>query len=250
VRPREFLAHARRNLARYQNISWKPLEIHSAQRKPDGSFTVTSDTGHHERCRKLLICTGLFDTLPGIAGIGSFFGKTVFQCPYCDGWEFHGKRLIAYGKGARGYEMARALTAWSRDLTLCSDGASQLSGAQRTPLRRNKVGLIETTVERACGKAGRIEHLLMTDGSRVPCDALFFDTPARPQSNLAQMLGCEPSEKNGVRCSKYLETSVPGVYVAGNITRDVQLAIVAAAEGAKAAFAINRALTREDFGPP
>ena len=74
-------------------------------------------------------------------------------------------------------------------------------------------------------------------------------TPSRPQSNLAQMLGCAFARDGGVRCGRYAESSIPGIYAAGNITRDVQLAIVAAAEGAKAAFGINLALTREEFGP-
>ena len=67
------------------------------------------------------------------------------------------------------------------------------------------------------------------------------------QSALARAIGCEYEGNGGVKCSQYSATSVAGVYAAGNITRDVQLAIVAAAEGTKAAFGINRALTREDF---
>ena len=66
-------------------------------------------------------------------------------------------------------------------------------------------------------------------------------------SQLARKLGCQFNRSGGVRCGKYEATSVPGVFVAGNIIKDVQLAIVAAAEGARAAFGINRSLTREDF---
>ena len=79
---------------------------------------------------------------------------------------------------------------------------------------------------------------------------MFFDTPSHQQCNIAQLAGCAFTDIGGIRCNRLLESTVPGVFVAGNITRDVQLSIVAAAEGAKAAFAINRALTREAFGPP
>jgi pyruvate/2-oxoglutarate dehydrogenase complex dihydrolipoamide dehydrogenase (E3) component len=76
---------------------------------------------------------------------------------------------------------------------------------------------------------------------------MFFDTPSHPQSDLAKSLGCGFAHHGGVLCGEYEATRVPGVFVAGNIIRDVQLSIVAAGEGARAAFGINRSLTREDF---
>jgi thioredoxin reductase len=84
-------------------------------------------------------------------------------------------------------------------------------------------------------------------GRRLKRSALFFDTPSSNQSKLAEALGCQFARHGGVKCGRYEATSVPGVFVAGNIIKDVQLVIVAAAEGTRAAFGINRALTREDF---
>ena len=88
---------------------------------------------------------------------------------------------------------------------------------------------------------------MFRDGGELPRSALFFDTPSHEQSDLAQSLGCEFTRSGGIKCGEYEATSVPGVFAAGNIIRDVQLVIVAAAEGTRAAFGINRALTREDF---
>jgi thioredoxin reductase len=76
---------------------------------------------------------------------------------------------------------------------------------------------------------------------------MFFNTPSSGQSTLAESLGCQFAQHGGIKCGEYEATSVPGVFVAGNIIKDVQLVIVAAAEGTRAAFGINRALTREDF---
>ena len=105
--------------------------------------------------------------------------------------------------------------------------------------------------------SGRIERLSIVDrrlnevvfrnGERLKRDALFFDTPSRPQSTLMVQLGCSMDRHGRIRCGQYEATSVPGVFAAGNVLSDVQLSIVAAAEGARAAFGINRALTREDF---
>ena len=143
--------------------------------------------------------------------------------------------------------MARAMTAWARDIALCTDGPSRYSADQRAQLERNGVRLIERRVARLEGARGRLREVVFADGTRLARDSLFFDTPSRGQSRLAESLGCRFGRNGGVLCGEYEATSVPGVFVAGNIIRDVQLSIVAAAEGARAAFGINRALTREDF---
>jgi len=185
--------------------------------------------------------------LPRIAGFGQFFGKTVFQCPYCDGWEMRGKALAVYGRRRRGFEMARALTAWTRDIVLCTDGRADYSTLERRHLARNGIRLVEKRIAALEGQRGNLERIRFRDGDSLAREGLFFDTPSRAQSTLAESLGCRYARHGGILCGQYEATSVPGVYVAGNIIRDVQLSIVAAAEGARAAFGINRALTREDF---
>ena len=92
-----------------------------------------------------------------------------------------------------------------------------------------------------------LRAVVLRGGRKLPRTALFFDTRTRAQSKLAETLGCQFSHHGGVKCGQYEATSVPGVFVAGNIIKDVQLVIVAAAEGTRAAFGINKALTREDF---
>jgi thioredoxin reductase len=244
--PQEFLALARREVCRYPGVRYLPQEV-CAARRAAGGFTVQLADGRRVRCRKLLIATGLFDIIPRIPGIDTLFGRSVFQCPYCDGWEMRDRRVLVFGRRQRGFEMARAITAWSRDIVLCTDGAAGYSAAQRRLLKRNDIRLVEKHIVQLEGSRGRLRQVRFSDGETLARDALFFDTPSREQSRLAESLGCQFDRNGGVRCGEYEATSVPGVFVAGNITRDVQLSIVAAAEGARAAFGINRALTREDF---
>jgi thioredoxin reductase len=143
--------------------------------------------------------------------------------------------------------MARALTAWARDIVLLTDGGPSLPAEQRRRLERNGIRIEPGRVTRLIGAHGRLSAIEFRNGERLKREALFFDTPSRTQSDLARSLGCRFARHGGVLCGQYEATSVPGVFVAGNIIRDVQLSIVAAAEGARAAFGINRALTREDF---
>jgi thioredoxin reductase len=247
IPPGELRAIAHRELARYPNVTFIRSEVIQAQRLSDQGFDVTLRPRRKVRCRKLLIATGVFDQLPEIEGVEHFFGISVFQCPYCDGWELRGKTLAVYGKGQRGLEMARAMTAWSRRITLCTDGRATLSQTDRAQLAANGIALIEERIRGLVGNQGRLEHIVFRSGRTLPCAALFFDTPSHSQSRLAESVGCEFTANGGVKCGRYEATNVPGVFVAGNIIKDVQLSIVAAAEGARAAFGINRALTREEF---
>jgi thioredoxin reductase len=235
-------------LTQYSSVQLRKAEVSHAEKTPGGFLAFLKHEQH--RCRKLLIATGLFDELPPVEGIASFFGTSVFQCPYCDGWEARDQPIAVYGKQRRGFEMARAMTAWSRDLVLCTDGPAGLSAAQCSALKRRHIRVIESPIARLLGTRGALEAIAFRNGEVTPRTALFFDTPSHPQSPLSQILGCEVMRDGGIRCGKYAESSVSGIFLAGNITRDVQLAIVAAAEGAKAAFGINRALTREDFRAP
>jgi thioredoxin reductase len=246
ISPQKFRDTSHREVLKYPGVTFAPVEVVAARRE-DGQFRVELARRQPVSARKLLIATGLFDIVPRIPGIDELFGRTVFQCPYCDGWEMRGKRIAVYGRRQRGIQMARAMTAWARDIVLLTDGRAGYSAGERRQLERNGIRLIEKRVARLEGARGRLSAVTLGDGERLPRDALFFDTPTRNQSKLAQSLGCKFGRNGGVLCGDYEATSVPGVFVAGNIIRDVQLSIVAAAEGARAAFGINRALTREDF---
>jgi thioredoxin reductase len=247
IPPARFRQLARAELRRYPGVKFRRTEIHSARRTRIGGFNLRAGNGARILCRKLLIATGVCDLLPPIPGIAAHFGTGVFQCPYCDGWEFRNQPVAVYGKARRGYEMARALTSWTRDIVLCSDGKSTLPGELRKDLRANGIQLREDRIAGLEGGRRSLRAIKFRNGTKLPRRALFFDTPATGQSRLAESLGCQFTRHGGVKCGRYEATSVPGVFVAGNIIKDVQLAIVAAAEGAKAAFGINRALTREDF---
>jgi thioredoxin reductase len=247
IDPQDFRDLALGELARYTNVEFQREEAVSASRVSPSHFVVRLASGKEAHARKLLLASGVNDELPPIAGIETYFGTSVFPCPYCDGWELRGAPIAVYGRGRRGFHMARALTAWTRQILLCTDGPSGLTRSQLGALRSNDIRVETSSISELRGEAAQLERIVFGDGSHYACQALFFDLPCHSQTDLARSLGCTFADHGGIRCGRYEATSVPGVFVAGNITKDVQLSIVAAAEGARAAFGINRSLTREDF---
>ncbi len=247
IPPAEFLDLARQQLRRYDNVELLNSEVTDVKRDQKNVFHVEIDGTRWELARKILIATGVTDQLPAIARIEEFWGKSVHECPYCDGWELRDAPIAVYGKRVRGLEMARAMTAWTSDIALCTDGRAGYSHEVRQHLEPNGIQLIEERVVELDGENGQLETVVFESGRRLPRRALFFDTACVSHSHLARKLGCQITRKGAIRCGQYEATSVPGVFVAGNLIKDVQLAIVAAAEGTRAAFGINRSLTREDF---
>jgi thioredoxin reductase len=187
------------------------------------------------------------DDIPQIEGFGEFYGKSVFHCPYCDGWEMRDLPLAIYGRGEHGKGLALELTAWSHDLILCTDGPGELSPADRDRLSRNDISIREDRFIALQGSQGVLERIRFEGGETLARRGLFFSTGHHQTSNLARKLGCEFTPKGAVNTGLYEATNIPGVYVAGDASRFVQLSIVAAAEGAEAAFAINTQLLQEDL---
>jgi len=247
IAPREFLHIAREQLKEYDCIELQDVEVTDAECQADNRFRVTLVNGAEIYSRKLLIATGVVDSVPELPGFRELYGQSVFHCPYCDGWEIRDQPLAIYGRGARGYGLSLELTGWSRDLILCTDGPSEIEADDLARLSRLRITVREDRVTRLEGHDGILERVVFENGDALRRRALFFTTGQTQGSRLAISLGCQFNEKGTVRTGKYESTHLPGLYVAGDASRAVQWVVVAAAEGAEAAFAINTDLLREDL---
>ena len=246
IHPAEFRAIGRRELQRYDTVEVRDIGAMHAECR-DGRFHVTLADRTRVSARKLLIATGVLDNVPEIPGMSELFGRSVFHCPYCDGWELRDQPIAVYGRGSRALGLSLELTAWSRDLVLCTDGPSGIDDRGRQRLARNGIGLREEPVRALEGRGGVLRRIVFETGDALPRRALFFTTGQFQQSELAVLLGCEFNDKGTVRTGKYESTHLRGLYVAGDASRAVQWVVVAAAEGAEAAFAINTDLIAEDL---
>jgi thioredoxin reductase len=173
VATEQFLALALGELKRYPSVTMDVCEVALAKRT-DSGFEVRLTTGEAIHSRRLLLATGLFDELPKIPGIEDYFGISVFQCPYCDGWEVQDQTLVGYGKGERGIEMARALTAWSNDIILCLDGSGEIPPEESAALLKDKIRIFEQPVVAIHGKKGVLESLEIVDGTRIHAKTMLF----------------------------------------------------------------------------
>jgi thioredoxin reductase len=245
--PADFLRLARGELARYDSVRIRNEAVAAAECRPGDGFVVTLESGETIRARKLLLATGVVDNLPGIPGFREMYGRSVFHCPYCDGWELCDQPLAIYGRGARGVGLSLELTPWSRDLVLCTDGPGELEPDDRARLERNGIAVREERVTALEGSDGILSRIAFANAPPLERRALFFTTGQYQRSDLLEQLGCVFNDKGTVRTGKYETTHLPGLFVAGDASRAVQWVVVAASEGAEAAFAINTDLLKEDL---
>lgn len=235
----------REQLSRYETVEIRDTEVEDVE-GADGAFTLRLAAGKIVMARKLVLATGLADTMLDVPGAEELFGRGVWTCPYCDGWELRDRPLAVLG-GEDSVGLAVELSVWSADVVLLTDGQALLGADALRRLAAASVTLDERPVERLeAGPDGMLRAVLFRSGETRRCDGLFHLARARQRSRLVEKLGCEVSARGTAKTSDYEKSNVPGVWVAGDASRRVQWAIVAAAEGALAAFAVNSELTEED----
>jgi thioredoxin reductase len=243
--PAGFLGEARRELSRYKSVSVRATRVNEIMPTGDAFQFVCAD-GTTGIATKVLLATGLVDELPELSGIKPLYGVSVHHCLYCDGFEYAGKPVAAFGKGDKGAELAIMMKHWITDVVACSGGTEVSPHATRRleghniPLRTEPIVSLE-------GTNGELTKIVFKSGPELARAGLFFSTGCHQASDLSKRLGCERGKKGGVVTDPETEqTSVPGVYVAGDVSRDVLLVAVAIGEGAQAAVAINKAFLRRD----
>jgi thioredoxin reductase len=192
----------------------------------------------------------LRDLTPDCPGFPDFYGVTVHHCPDCDGYEVSDKRVAVLSRGTAAVGFTLGLLTWTDKLTLMTDGnEGDITKEHRTKLAHFNIPITNQRVTALEGDAEtkQIKRVCFDEGEPLECDALFFNLGTEMSGDLHERLGCRLDEECGlVWVDDEQQTSVSGVYAAGDITPHSQLAIVAAAEGAMAAIHIHKSLIPEE----
>jgi thioredoxin reductase len=257
IMPEELLARGRDEVTKYGGLIVEAC-VTRIERIGDEHFRVqTGDeketaeaAGQSFEARRILLATGLRDLTPDCPGFSDFYGVSVHHCPDCDGYEISDKRVAVLSRGRAAIGFTLGLLTWTDKLTLLTNGDDgDITREHRTKLARFNIPIAKARVTALEGdtETMQIKRVCFEDGEPLDCDALFFNLGTEMSGNLHEQLGCGLDEECGlVRVDDEQQTSVEGVYAAGDITPHSQLAIVAAAEGAMAAIQIHKSLIPEE----
>lgn len=213
---------------------------------PGTGFQVRLAGGGWVATRRLLVATGLRDELPDLPGLRDRWARDVLHCPYCHGWEVRDQQLGVLADGTPdSVRYAQIVRQWATDVVLFAP-AGTLTEAQRSELVARAIGVVEGDVARVLVEDDRLRGVELTDGRTVPRDALFVPPRFVPNNELLVSLACELDEGGWVVKDPTGRTSVPGVWVAGNVANPRAQVITAAGEGSAAAIALNADLVDDD----
>jgi thioredoxin reductase len=209
----------------------------------NGGFHITLADATRLRSKRIVMATGLKDTLPEIDGLDRLYGKSVFHCPFCDGWEMKDKKIGVIADGQKGMNIAKGLLTWSNDVILFTNGSPMKKELKETA---TQIGITvhSRPIKRLIGK-NSLEGVELIDGQIIEREGLFFDPKPQQQCTLAVALGCETSRSGAIRTDKRQRTTVPGLYVIGDAAADPNMVVIAAADGVKAALNIVQEMQKE-----
>jgi thioredoxin reductase len=244
--PDEFRRIGRQQLETYPNVEARDTRV-DAVAGAKGAFRVTLGAEVVEG-RRLILCTGMIDEMLPIEGFGELWGRGIVQCPYCHGWEAQDRAwgyLASAADVSHLLPFAVQLRGWTDSVVVFTNGAIEVPEETQKGLQAAGVRLVTTPVARLVAREQHLDAVELSDATRVRCDLLFAHPPQR-QVDLVRSLGVALDEHGFVQFDPMRrETSVPGIYAAGDLTTRMQGAILGAAAGTHAATTCNLDLALE-----
>jgi thioredoxin reductase len=241
--PAEFRRVARRQMEPYSGVEVR--DVGAAEiRGASGEFEVRLEGGGAARARRILLATGMIDELPEIDGLRPLWGRSILICPYCHGWEVQDRRVGFLAPGPDMLEFALLLRGWTSHLVALTDGRFAVPAEAAEPLVSAAVAIETRRIARLAGQGDRLERVEFEEGEPLGLDVLFARPPQR-QVAVVQALGLALDANAYIAVDGHRQTSIPGIYAAGDLVTPMQSAILAAASGAQAAAMINHELTAE-----
>ncbi|WP_341869751.1 NAD(P)/FAD-dependent oxidoreductase [Paenibacillus protaetiae] len=244
VSPAEF-----RRLAHEQMNAYPSVQLHTdtAERitGSDGQFHIQTARGGSFRAKKLLFAAGKKDVLPNIRGLKDVYGKSAFICPYCDGWELRDQPIAIIANGSSAFHSARTLSGWSKQIAVCTNGPSGLAPMQQHELLAHRIPVYDTAIRQIESSGGIVQRIWFDNGASIRCRGIFFAPRLVPGSPMPEALGCRLTPEGTLIVDDNGQTSVPGIFSAGDQAAETYMAVFAAAMGSLAAVSINRELLAE-----
>lgn len=251
--PAELYAIGRRELSAYPSVEIRDSRVVGGSASDD-HFELELDDGEQVRGRRVLLATGMQYCPPELPGLAALWGKSVFQCPFCHGWEMREKRLASLAAGEEAVHAALMLRGWSDDVVLLTDGPSELDDDERRLLETAEILIDSRRVVELIGNDGQLTEIAFADGTRLERDGLLVEAPLRQRSKLAEQLGaaCTPGPlaPDAIGVDSLHRTSVSAVFAAGDVCTEQPYVAGSIAAGSQAAMIIVQSLLADQFGMP
>lgn len=248
IEPQAFKERALKELEIYPSVSYFTATVTEIMKDTGNErFTVKTSTSQEFVSEKIILATGIQEIFT-IPSIRKFYGKSLFSCPYCDGWEQKDKPLVVIAeKEEHVLHLTKLIYNWSQDLVVLTNGV-QLSEEGKTELQKHPIKIISEKIKGLIGNDGYLQKIEFETGETISRSGGFVAPSYYRPNQFAEKLGCEIQEDGKVITDGVGRTTQKNVYIAGETERSKPSSLmISAAKGNKAAVSVNTDLTMERF---
>ncbi|WP_338022831.1 NAD(P)/FAD-dependent oxidoreductase [Bacillus weihaiensis] len=247
INPQEFKRVAHEELSKYPDVRIEKQRVHRIN-KENTLFQVETENGRIYSAKKIILATGFKEVLPDIPRVKEFYGKSLFSCPFCDGWELRDRPLAVIANDQRALHMVKMVSNWTNDLIVFTNGNKIFSLEEQELLNSYGISIKEKKIDTFIGEDGMLNKIQLEDGTAVLREGGFITAEWKQAASFDSTLKYTLNEHGGIETDSWQRTNTEGVFACGDtrIAGPSQL-IIAAAEGSMAAISVNAALIEEKF---
>lgn len=248
IKPKEFKDIAIKDLESYPSVSiWNETVTEVIKDVKNDGFLVNTSNNRSFIAEKIMLATGIQEEFP-LSQIKQYYGKSLFSCPYCDGWELRDQPLAIIAEDDEHIiHMTKLVFNWSKDLIVFTNG-HQLSNKVRNDFASKKIKVFGEVIKKLHGDNGHLESIELESGENILRSGGFVVPSFYRPNQFAEQLNCLVDENGGIITDGAGRTTVYGIYIAGETEKAGPSSLmITAADGNKAAFSINMDITLERF---
>lgn len=253
--PADLYADGRRELAEYPSVQVIDGQVTGATTDDGPTFRLELADGSVHHAQRILLAGGMQYETTDIPGLDEHWGRSVFHCPFCHGWEARDQALAVLADGDRAVHMALMLRGWTDDIVVVTNGPSGLDDDQYRALTAVGVRVDDRKIIEFASHDGTLASVVFADGDELKRQGVLVASALRQRTDLAAQLGVRiappgPAVVDAVMVDQINRTSVPGVFAAGDVCAQMPQVASAIAAGSAAAAAIVQSLLHDQFGLP
>lgn len=215
--------------------------------KTENGFEIKTESGKIFNSKKVLFATGVKDLLPEISGFAECWGISILHCPYCHGYEVKKEKTAIVANGDMGFEYAKMILNWTKNLRLITNGKSTLTLKQTEILKKHQVEIVEDEIITIEHQKGNVQNIVFSNGSKISVTAIYFRAPFEQHCVLPESLGCELTDQGLLKVDGFQKTTVPGIFASGDCHIQARSVAMAVSSGSFAGAIINKEIIDEEF---
>lgn len=245
-KPSVIAEKAKKEVLKYDTVRFL-TDLAVSGTKTDKGFEISTQSGKLFSAKKLVFATGVKDEMLKIEGFSGCWGITVIHCPYCHGYEVRGQKTGILANGFVAFHLARLIRNWTKDLTVFTNGKSELTQEQTDEIKRHNISIIEKEIRSLKHKNGVVEEIIFSDNSTFELTAIYSRPPFEQHCKIPELLGCELTEQGFIKVDGFQKTTVDNIFACGDSTSPIRAVSYAVATGTNTGASLNNAMTEEEF---